>query len=356
MSLFAASGSSSPPSCTAVVGALVMSFLQDPIYEAEAQMLVEPRSGEAVFQQDPTLNVQNLERAIQTEIQVLEGQRVRERVQEDLGLDELPPEVNASAGRLDRRRLGEGAQRGPARRAQILADAYVEAYIVDAARAGGRRPDGGRGAAAGDGRRAAGADRRAPTDASERDARRPAGDVQGAARSAADRRRPDDRRGVGRASRPSCRPIPSSRSRCARRCWPASSACCSGSARPSSSTTSTTRVRTARGRRGAHRPAGPRRRAGRAAAGQPPDRAERTARVRRRDLPRVAHERPVPRARRAAARHPGDQLAARRGQDDDRDEPRRRARPGRSRGRARRRRPAQAAARTRCSPLPPAPG
>ena len=74
-----------------VVGALIMSLAQDPIYEAEAQMLVEPRLGAAVFQQDPTLNVQNLERAIQTEIQVLEGQRVRERVREDLGLDALPP-------------------------------------------------------------------------------------------------------------------------------------------------------------------------------------------------------------------------------------------------------------------------
>ena len=79
-----------------VVGALTMSLLQDPIYEAEAQMLVEPRLGAAVFQQDPTLNVQNLERAIQTEIQVLEGQRVRERVREDLGLEALPPDVRAS--------------------------------------------------------------------------------------------------------------------------------------------------------------------------------------------------------------------------------------------------------------------
>ena len=69
------------------LGSLLMSLLQDPIYEAEAQMLVEPRSGAAVFEEDPTLNVQNLDRAIQTEIQVLEGQRVRERVQSDLGLD-----------------------------------------------------------------------------------------------------------------------------------------------------------------------------------------------------------------------------------------------------------------------------
>ena len=42
---------------TALLGALVMTLLQDPIYEAEAQMLVEPRSGEEVFQQDPTLKI-----------------------------------------------------------------------------------------------------------------------------------------------------------------------------------------------------------------------------------------------------------------------------------------------------------
>ncbi len=81
---------------TALLGALAMSLLQDPIYRAEAQMLVEPRSGEAVFQEDPALNVQNLERSIQTEIKVLEGQQVRERVQQDLGLEALPPEVDAT--------------------------------------------------------------------------------------------------------------------------------------------------------------------------------------------------------------------------------------------------------------------
>src|SRR4029078_7749376 len=112
---------------TSVLGALVMSMLQDPIYRAESQMLVEPRSGDAVSQKAPTLNVQNLERAIQTEIKVLEGQRVRERVQRDLGLANLPPEVSATpVGATDVVSVTVRSK-DPAT-AQVLADAYVRAY------------------------------------------------------------------------------------------------------------------------------------------------------------------------------------------------------------------------------------
>ncbi len=112
---------------TALAGSLLMSLLQDPIYEVEAQMLVEPRSGQAVFEQDPTLNVQNLDRAIQTEIQVLEGQRVRSRVQSDLGLDHLPPTVDGTAvGSTDV--LSVTVRSKDPRAAQRLADAYVTAY------------------------------------------------------------------------------------------------------------------------------------------------------------------------------------------------------------------------------------
>jgi succinoglycan biosynthesis transport protein ExoP len=112
-----------------LLGALVMIVLQEPIYRAEAQMLVEPRSGEAVFEEDPTFNVQNLERAIQTEIQVLEGQRVRDRVQSDLGLAEPPPEVSASPiGSTDV--VSVTVRSEDPRTAQVLADAYVEAYAA----------------------------------------------------------------------------------------------------------------------------------------------------------------------------------------------------------------------------------
>jgi succinoglycan biosynthesis transport protein ExoP len=111
----------------AVAGALGISFAQDPIYETEAQMLVEPRATASVFGQDPTLNAQSLERAIQTEIQVLEGQAVRRRVQEDLGLPSLPPEVRGSAvGSTDV--VSVKVRSGDPEVAQRLADAYVDAY------------------------------------------------------------------------------------------------------------------------------------------------------------------------------------------------------------------------------------
>lgn len=113
---------------TALLGAVGMSLMQDPIYSAEAQMLVQRRSGEAVFQQDSNLAVANLERAIQTEIRVLEGQQVRERVQSDLGLDELPPEVHASSvGSTDV--VAVTVRSGDPRTAQVLSDAYIEAYV-----------------------------------------------------------------------------------------------------------------------------------------------------------------------------------------------------------------------------------
>ncbi|WP_116997625.1 tyrosine-protein kinase domain-containing protein [Desertimonas flava] len=112
----------------ALGGSLVMSILQDPIYEAESQMFVEPRSSAAVFEQDQTLAVPNLERAIQTEIQVLEGQMVRNRVQTDLGLDNLPPTASArSLGGTDV--VAVSVRSGDPRTAQFVADAYIQAYI-----------------------------------------------------------------------------------------------------------------------------------------------------------------------------------------------------------------------------------
>jgi len=112
---------------SAFSAATALSFLQDPIYETEAQMLVEPRAAANVFGQDPALNAQSLERAIQTEIQVLEGQTVRQRVQEDLGLESLPPEARGSAvGSTDV--VSVKVRSGDPEVARLLANAYVEAY------------------------------------------------------------------------------------------------------------------------------------------------------------------------------------------------------------------------------------
>jgi uncharacterized protein involved in exopolysaccharide biosynthesis len=66
--------------------ALVSTVLQTPIYSADAEVLIQPRGQDGLFE-DQVVNVN--ERAIQTEIQVIEGQAVRVRAQEDLALDEL---------------------------------------------------------------------------------------------------------------------------------------------------------------------------------------------------------------------------------------------------------------------------
>jgi succinoglycan biosynthesis transport protein ExoP len=111
-----------------MAGALVLSAMQDPIYEAQAQVLVEPRSGDAVFDQNNQLAVSNLDRAIQTEIKVMEGQKVRERVQQDLGLAALPPKVDASpVGSTDV--VTVTVRSGDPEVAQRLTGAYIDAYI-----------------------------------------------------------------------------------------------------------------------------------------------------------------------------------------------------------------------------------
>lgn len=110
-----------------VVGALGMSLLQDPIYEAESQMLVQSRSTETLFD-SATGRVVDPERALQTEIEVLESGIVAQRVQTDLGLEGPPPDVNAtSVGRTDV--VGVKVRSGDPETARILADAYVAAYI-----------------------------------------------------------------------------------------------------------------------------------------------------------------------------------------------------------------------------------
>lgn len=114
----------------ATVGAaLVMTLLQPAIYQSEAQILVQPRATSTLFQeQDSEPFAQNLDRAIQTEIRVMEGQQVRLRVRDTLGLGELPPAVSAQAvGATDVVSLVVRSK--DARTAQVLADAYVDAYM-----------------------------------------------------------------------------------------------------------------------------------------------------------------------------------------------------------------------------------
>ena len=105
--------------------AVVFTALQTPIYSASSEVLVQPRGQDGLFEsQIVNLN----ERAIQTEIQVVEAQAVQQRVQEDLGLAEEPPDVTASAvGDTDV--ISIAVRDTSAANAATYADAYAAAYI-----------------------------------------------------------------------------------------------------------------------------------------------------------------------------------------------------------------------------------
>ncbi len=217
---------------------------------------------------------------------------------------------SSQPGRLDRRRVGEGAQQGSAHGAAPRRR-LRPGVRLDATGAGHRHAPAGRGASCSDKvdeLQAQIDDRR-----SRRNGRRssPSRPPSRSGWTSCRSTPPSPRAGHPSSSPPICRPTPSNRSRCARWCSPASSGCCSGWRRRSSSTTSTTRSGRTDDLEALTEAAGARRRPGRTAAGQPSDRPQRAARVRRRDLPRPAHQRAVPRPRPGAAGDPGDQLAAR---------------------------------------------
>ena len=116
-----------------VIGAVVLATLvavgltalQTPIYSASSEVLVQPRGQDGLFA-DQVVNLND--RAIQTEIQVIEGQAVQQRVQTDLGLDELPPSANASAvGETDV--ISLAVRDASAENAATFANAYASAYI-----------------------------------------------------------------------------------------------------------------------------------------------------------------------------------------------------------------------------------
>jgi non-specific protein-tyrosine kinase len=98
---------------------------QTPIYSASSKVLVQPRGQDGLFEnQIVNLN----ERAIDTEIQLIEGEAVRSRVQQNLDLASRPPSANASAvGQTD---VISIAVRDPnASNAAVVSNAYASAYI-----------------------------------------------------------------------------------------------------------------------------------------------------------------------------------------------------------------------------------
>jgi capsular exopolysaccharide synthesis family protein len=108
---------------TAIAVALMV--LQTPIYSTSSDVLVEPRGQDGLFESQV---VSNSDRTIQNELQVVEGEAVRQRVQENLGLATTPPAASAaSVGQTDV--ISISVRDPSAENAQILADAYAAAYI-----------------------------------------------------------------------------------------------------------------------------------------------------------------------------------------------------------------------------------
>lgn len=105
--------------------AVVLSAVQTSIYSTDAEVLIQPRGQDGLFE-DRVVNLND--RAIETEIQVIEGQAVRARVTDDLGLAELPDRVSAtSVGATDV--ISVRVRDANAQNAATLATGYAEAYI-----------------------------------------------------------------------------------------------------------------------------------------------------------------------------------------------------------------------------------
>ncbi|MGH9231080.1 MAG: polysaccharide biosynthesis tyrosine autokinase [Acidimicrobiales bacterium] len=109
-----------------VVGiAVVASYLQTPRYAANAKLLLRPRGAATVFGQPSAQSNANSERALQTEIEVLEAEPVRDLVREKLG--SAPSVQVGPVGQTDL--ITIRAESTDARRAAMVANAYANAYI-----------------------------------------------------------------------------------------------------------------------------------------------------------------------------------------------------------------------------------
>lgn len=109
----------------AIAAALAFSFIQTPLYEGEARVLLQPEQAATLFNPQTGQRVDPI-RAVQTEIELLESEPVESAVRERLG---AVPEVDASpVGQTDVIEVRATSPR-PARAAEI-ANAYAQAYIA----------------------------------------------------------------------------------------------------------------------------------------------------------------------------------------------------------------------------------
>lgn len=108
-----------------VVGvALLASFLQTPVYQGAAEILLQPRASESLFNQN-SLQLADPERTLQTEIRVIKSQPVRAAVQQKLG---SAPKITA-AGVSNTNTILIRANSTDAKRAAVIANEYANAYI-----------------------------------------------------------------------------------------------------------------------------------------------------------------------------------------------------------------------------------
>lgn len=111
-------------SLVVVAAALASSFLQRPVYEGTAEILLQKRSTESLF--DPqTGQLRDAARAVQTEIRVLNSRPVREDVIRKLGAE--PSVATAAVGQTDVIQVvAQSTDRG---QAAAIANAYATSYI-----------------------------------------------------------------------------------------------------------------------------------------------------------------------------------------------------------------------------------
>ena len=110
-----------------VIPAVALSVAQDPIYVGEARMLLQSKPGESLFGNDVV--VADSDRVVANEIQVLEGDVVLDKVREQLGLADDPPEVDGTAD-ADTDVVAVKVRSGDPDTAAALANAYVVAYTT----------------------------------------------------------------------------------------------------------------------------------------------------------------------------------------------------------------------------------
>jgi non-specific protein-tyrosine kinase len=108
-----------------VATVLVLSLTRPPVYEGKAQLLLQPRQTESLFQSDRADRDIEPELAIATEIQILKGDPVQTEVSEKLG---PVPEVGASRV-ADTFVVEVRARSRNPQRAATIANTYAETFV-----------------------------------------------------------------------------------------------------------------------------------------------------------------------------------------------------------------------------------